>query len=1664
MGESTLSEVLVVEEPAPTVVLPDGTLAAFLVPTLLDWSARVVDPEGAPVPGVTVSAWRGPSLAGRSRSDQDGRLHLSLSPEAHLVELQHPDFEPREDIRLRWAPAGFAVEGAADEPPFVLVPRPTASLTGFLRSPLPVDDWPDRAFVTLVGPTQRVASVVNHDEDGLGRFELHDLPPGPYELVVNARGHHAPPLHRALEPGPNPALDEPPLVIALRPERVLLERVARLEGAVLDHADIRVQALLGDRLVATTLTDADGRFSLALTPEAHVLNLSYPGFLTQEVRLPWDGEAFEAPPTVATLVPTPGSDLDRDGVLDDEDNCPLVFNADQSNLDGDLLGDRCDADMDDDLVPNAADNCPRAYNPMQEDPDGDGRGVTCAGVDHLDPLPVACRVNAQHLDTRDRSHHRLGTCGGHDAPELVYRLFLNAGERVRVRVDADHGLALYMTEVASGEELDCVSRTGATFTARATGFHDVVVDGRGGPLSAGPVVVDLQRQSCSYALRGTGQLGVGALPRHVITADVDDDGEPDLITADHDGGTVSVLINNGGGRFRAAAEWPAGPNPFRVAAADLDGDGVLDLVVANEDGAGGQGHILRGLGGGRFEAPHQVRTGGGGTLDVVVADLDDDGRPDLAFADLVAGTVAVQLNLGMGRFDAPLLVETAPQPTGLWAAEVTGDGHLDLLVGHLGGAEVSVHAGDGDGGFGPRVPYATGPSPVVVRTGDLDEDGRLDIVSADLAGGSVTVHGSLSGRRTLEVAAEPDHVSVVDLDEDGHLDLVITHRAPGLLSVLTGRGDGTFDALEPLPVGARPHAAAVEDLDGDGLVDVAVANSDDDEVRILGGAGGGRLRATRDRVPVGFQPRAVAVGDLDADGHSDMVVVHWEDRQIQQRPPGRATVLMGRADGDFDLREVVEVGPDPIGPALLDADADGDLDVVVPSSRGDDVRILWNDGEGNLAPSAVQVGEQPHDVAALEEGFAVLTRTGREIVVLDAEGRERGRFPATEDQALELVSGDLDRDGDLDLVAVDLSAAYVFHQRDGDFGPVGGPIPVGSGPFSATLGDLNRDGLLDLVTANLMSDTVSVLLGVPAGTLGPARHYPAGDGPQGVVVQDVDGDGWKDIVTANFQGDDLTVLRGRGDGTFELPLSYATGDASLDVALLPRAGRPPDLVTVNDLGADLTIVRPAPQRAFSAPIRVDLGGIPLQVATADIDGDDLEDVVAVGQSGPANVVALLNAGDGGRFERAWDASLPGLPRAVVVAELIGDGWPDLAVVSAPPDELNIFPGLGEGRFGAPVTVPVCPGPVALAAANIAGDAQLELLVTAFSCGTIGGWERDGAAWRQLDLAPHLDPEMRVAAGANARGLAVADLDGDQHLDLATVSSIDNHLYVEFGRADGRYDGPVGYAVGLTPMDVRAVDLDLDGTPDLVSVSSNGADAAVLMNRGGRDFAPLSLTRLGGAAERFAVADMDGDDLPDLVVAIRGQSRVEILLGLGNGRFRPPLSLPVDAGSSAVAVGQLNADDTPDVVTGTAEGVAVFFNREGAAPAETPGTRRFDAPLPRCPAMEIPCSGEDACEPEGNRAVFMVRPPAPCRVERLELWVEHAEGDGVAALWAELGGVEHPRTQLAAGAEQPGSGLWRPEALPGLARFEGSPARGRWVVEAPGAVIDASMRINVFEPQ
>jgi hypothetical protein len=270
--------------------------------------------------------------------------------------------------------------------------------------------------------------------------------------------------------------------------------------------------------------------------------------------------------------------------------------------------------------------------------------------------------------------------------------------------------------------------------------------------------------------------------------------------------------------------------------------------------------------------------------------------------------------------------------------------------------------------------------------------------------------------------------------------------------------------------------------------------------------------------------------------------------------------------------------------------------------------------------------------------------------------REAGQYLTSDANPHEVTSvaiGDLDGDGNADLVAATGSISVLLNRGDGTFlRPVDYP---GGDAGSVAIGDLDGDGKADLVAGN--TNAVSVLLNRGGGTFPPPANYKTGRGgvwgnDRRLALGDLNGDGATDLVTQNSKDSTLSVLLNKGDGTFLPERHYATGHHPYSAALgdLNGDGKPDVATNGRTLSVLLNGGDGTLQPRRDTPVASNLS-----VALGDLNGDGKTDVAVPSERG---IYVLLNRGDASFQPKLEYSSTDSVEAAI--ADLNGDKRADLA--------------------------------------------------------------------------------------------------------------------------------------------------------------------------------------------------------------------------------------------------------------------------------------------------------------------------------------------------------------------------------------------------------------------
>lgn len=240
------------------------------------------------------------------------------------------------------------------------------------------------------------------------------------------------------------------------------------------------------------------------------------------------------------------------------------------------------------------------------------------------------------------------------------------------------------------------------------------------------------------SFRSVTQFSTGGFskPSGIAVADVNADGKPDLLTANLGTNTAGVLLGTGTGSFGPVTTYSSGANsaPASIAVADVNGDGQLDLLTANQ--ANSTAGVLLGTGTGSFGPATTFSTGTASyPHGLVVADVNGDTKLDLLTAN-TNSTAGVLLGTGTGSFGAVTTFSTGASSltNALAVADVNSDGHPDLLTANYNTSTAGVLLGTGTGSFGAVTQVSTGEGsqPYGIAVADVNGDAKPDLLTANL--------------------------------------------------------------------------------------------------------------------------------------------------------------------------------------------------------------------------------------------------------------------------------------------------------------------------------------------------------------------------------------------------------------------------------------------------------------------------------------------------------------------------------------------------------------------------------------------------------------------------------------------------------------------------------------------------------------------------------------------------------------------------------------------------------------------------------------------------------------------------------------------------------------------------------------------------------------------
>lgn len=727
-------------------------------------------------------------------------------------------------------------------------------------------------------------------------------------------------------------------------------------------------------------------------------------------------------------------------------------------------------------------------------------------------------------------------------------------------------------------------------------------------------------------------------PVAIYPTDLDHDGDLDVLAAARDANSITWFENNGALPPGFTAHLIANDTIAAVAvhAADIDGDGDMDVVSASEDdnkiawytNDGNKPpnfteHVIR-----QFAPPDPKKDY---AKTVFAADVDRDHDVDIVYGSEDNNQVGWLENLGGATSftDHPLANDT-DHTKAVYSTDVDNDGDMDVLAASSDDHRITwlENTGGAPPAFSLQNITVNAAGAHSVYAADLDRDGDPDILSASRDDNRVTwypnqmIHRSAfyleQKQSVIARIAEPRSVYAVDLDGDGDMDVLSVSESSVIWYESNGALPPTFTrrAISNGLIGGRWVYSA--DLDGDGDMDVLAAAKDSNLIVWYENRGGTPLAfaghiVTQQALGV----RAVLAADLDHDGDMDLYsasdtdnVIAWFENTGTPLPGFVRHVVTNRADY---ARSVY----------AADLDGDGDLDLMSASQADDTVRWYENNGARPAVFTTRVVATNIDGVQHIhaddidhdgDKDLITASEFDNSIRWFENVGGSPPSFvphivTANATAVHAVYTGDADGDGDVDIfAAIEKRNTIAWYENDGAISPSFTEHVIVNNALTAHgiyAADMDKDGDLDVLAASRSDGKVAWY-----ENLGGQYALQAGTSRQ----------------PANVALQLIATHRGRaGDSNLEL--------ATLDFALTDKSGNPLDSAHANTLIQKLDIYRMAVccDQAFDASRDTLVASIfPLELDAAGhqvinfLDGDaNLQ--IGVGAPVAYAVVAQINA-------------------------------------------------------------------------------------------------------------------------------------------------------------------------------------------------------------------------------------------------------------------------------------------------------------------------------------------------------------------------------------------------------------------------------------------------------
>lgn len=961
----------------------------------------------------------------------------------------------------------------------------------------------------------------------------------------------------------------------------------------------------------------------------------------------------------------------------------------------------------------------------------------------------------------------------------------------------------------------------------------------------------------TFATRTTINTGSGNGPMNVSIGDVDGDGKNDLLVAQY----ATPATNNGiyiyrntssGATISFATPVILAPNDYQgCTVGDLDGDGKLDVAVMSNSTI--RVYRSTSAAGTISFAPFINLSCGNAAKGITINDIDGDGKADIAVNHYPDVAVSLFRNIsepGSPAF-APRINLAVQGGRNILLTDLDGDAKPDLVVPSAVNNFSSVlknNSTKGNFSFGSAL-LLSGYTHSYMDAGDIDGDGKTDLVSGDYSGSRIAVYRNTSSAGTISMAnpvlltagTNPTGVAVSDLDGDGKPDIAAVaanHNLSAFRNTSTS-GNISFAGMETYIAGTYngEHLLTLGDINGDGRNDAVVISEIEKTISVH----------VNDISPVpfiqSFTPAAAATGTSVTISGSNFT-------------GATAVSFGGTPAASFVVNSASSIT------AVVGTGATGSVAVTNPQGTGTRAGFTY------LTPPIISSFNPTSGPAG-----TLVTITGSNFT-----GSTSVKFGGTAASSFTIVSPT----SITATIGLGLSGNISITNPSGTgslgsftYLPGAAPVITNINPLSAPLGasvtitgnNFNSSPAGNFVFFGSIRATVtsasatSLTVTVPPGaTYGPITvtngHLTAISSKK--FSTSFSG---SEVFTPESFAARLDSATGHTSGHSEVYFVDLNNDSKLDVLVSGANG----ITVFRNTSTGTGVLALAPKQDFFTSY------FSRKVAWADIDGDGRQDVILADWNTKVAVARNISTGTTIVFDTLITMTTSDQPGSIAVADLDGDGKPDLAVSNYLRNNVSVFRNTTIGgaiSFTPKTDYTVVSGPYDIKLDDLDNDGKPDMVV---GCAGVSYGSPSLSIFRNTSTTGSVSfaPKTDYNGGNSINSVQMADLDGDNLTDIISGSSSSVNILRNTSSAGSLSFEPKKELriAGNFSQGINVNDLNGDGKPEIISSEYWFVDSvAVFQNLsvpGSLIFAARAEYATANFPEGVASGDLDGDGKPDM---------------------------------------------------------------------------------------------------------------------------------------------------------------------------------------------------------